>query len=77
MMSCICQNPKNVVLLQNLLTSKDVARILNISRSYAFKLMRQGDIPVVQIGRSVRVRAEDLEAFILANIEKEQGVRDE
>lgn len=47
-----------------LLKGNDVARLLNISRALAYQLMRQGEIPTVRIGNAVRVRKEDLLAFI-------------
>jgi len=50
-----------------LLKGDEVARILNISRSQAYKLMQQGGIPTVRIGRSVRVRYESLWQFIEQN----------
>ena len=54
--------------LDNLLTGGDVARILKISRSYAYRLMRRGEMPVVRLGRSVRVRPIDLDQFIKASL---------
>ncbi len=54
--------------LESLLTADEVARILNISRSYAYLLMRRGDIPTVHIGRSARVRPSDLELFVSQNV---------
>jgi excisionase family DNA binding protein len=51
-----------------LLRAQEVAKRLNISRSQAFTLMRNGDLPTVHIGRLVRVRPEDLETFITQNI---------
>ena len=47
-----------------LLKGNDVARMLNISRAFAYQLMRQGEIPTVRIGNAVRVRREDLLAYI-------------
>ena len=47
-----------------LLKGNDVARMLNISRAFAYQLMRQGEIPTVRIGNAVRVRKEDLMAYI-------------
>ncbi len=47
-----------------LLTSSDVAALLNISKSMAYTLMQRGDLRVVRIGRSVRVRPDDLDEFI-------------
>ena len=51
-----------------LLRPSDVAERLKISRSMAYKLVCTGEIPCVRIGRSVRIRTEDLEKFILENI---------
>ena len=39
----------------NLLTPNEVAERLSISRSQAYKLCKQGDIPKVQVRGSVRV----------------------
>jgi excisionase family DNA binding protein len=50
-----------------LLTGKDVAHLLKISSSQAYKLMRRGELPAVHIGRSIRVKPEDLETFITQN----------
>ena len=50
-----------------LLKGDDVAKILNISRSFAFQLMRHGEIPTVRMGRSVRVRKADLDQYIREN----------
>jgi excisionase family DNA binding protein len=52
----------------NLMTGEEIAKILHVSRAYAYQLMRQKLIPTVKIGRSVRVRPEDLERFIDANL---------
>ena len=51
-----------------LLKANAVAERLNISRSQAFTLMRNGDLKVVRIGKLVRVRPEDLEIFITRNL---------
>jgi excisionase family DNA binding protein len=51
-----------------LLTADDVARILNVSRSFAYKMMQDGTMPVVKLGRARRVRPEHLEAFIEENV---------
>ena len=54
----------NQVSLSKLLRGKDVAEILNVSIPFAYRMMRRGDIPTIRLGRSVRVRVEDLETFI-------------
>ena len=52
---------------QQLLKSDDVAEILHVSRSFAYLLMKRGDIPTVHVGNAVRVRPEDLERYINSN----------
>ena len=47
-----------------LLTAEDVSQILNISKAQAFLIMRRGDLPVVRMGRLVRVSEEDLDRFV-------------
>ena len=48
----------------------DAAKMLNISKSMMYQMMQRGDIPTVRLGRSVRVRVEDLEKFVEENINK-------
>ena len=52
---------------ERLLRASEVASILNISRSLAYRLMKQGDIPSIRINRAVRVHPRDLEVFIEEN----------
>jgi len=47
-----------------LLRAVDVANVLNVSRSFAYLLMKRGEIPTVRLGRAVRVRQSDLEQYI-------------
>jgi excisionase family DNA binding protein len=47
-----------------LLRGRDAAEILNCSSAYVFQLVREGRLPGVYLGRSVRIRNEDIEAFI-------------
>jgi excisionase family DNA binding protein len=49
---------------EHLLDSLKVAEILHVSRSFAYLLMKRGDLPTVRIGNAIRVRATDLESFI-------------
>jgi excisionase family DNA binding protein len=53
---------------ENLLDPGDVAEILKISKASAYSLLKQGDIPIVRIGKMVRVRREDLDKYIFENI---------
>jgi excisionase family DNA binding protein len=52
---------------QKLLKAFEVAEILNISKSMAYRLIQQGQIPPIRIGRSVRVSMESLTTFIEQN----------
>ena len=49
---------------ERLLKPAEVADILQVSRAMAYKLLNQGEIPSVRIGKSVRVRRADLERYI-------------
>ena len=51
-----------------LLKVPDVADILNCSKAYIYKLVKQGEIPSVQIGTAVRIRPQDLERYIRENL---------
>lgn len=55
--------------IEKLLKAEDVAKVLNVSRTQAYRLMRES-LPVVRFGgATVRVRLADLEAFIAAHIQ--------
>ena len=49
---------------ERLMKPAEVADILQVSRAMAYKLLQQGEIPTVRIGKSVRVRRADLERYI-------------
>jgi excisionase family DNA binding protein len=59
--------------LRRLLTGDEVADLLNISRSFAFALMKRGEIPTVKLGRAVRVRPQDLEEFIALSVRRNEN----
>jgi excisionase family DNA binding protein len=55
-------------MINKLLKGTDVAEILNVSRAFAYRMMAEGRIPVVKLGRSVRVRPEDLQTFVTESV---------
>jgi excisionase family DNA binding protein len=57
----------NIIEFSSLLTGEEIAKILHVSRAYAYQLMRQKHITTIKIGRSLRVRPEDLAQFIAVN----------
>jgi len=50
-----------------LLTAREVASLLHVSKAQAYRLIQQGELKSIRFGRTVRVRPEDLEAFIQRN----------
>ena len=52
--------------MQRLLKIREVAETLAVSESTVSRLVRDNAIPKTWIGRSVRIRPEDLEQFIQA-----------
>ena len=50
-----------------LLKAPEVADILNCSKAFVYKLIKQKKLPSVQIGYSIRVIPEDLNRFIREN----------
>jgi len=41
-----------------------LAELLDIGRSTAYRLIRQGDIPTIRIGSELRVRVKDLKTYL-------------
>ena len=54
-------------MIEKLLTANEVASILGVSRSKAYDMMRQREIPTITIGKNVRVSKEDLIVYIEKN----------
>lgn len=55
--------------LESLLTMKEVAEALRIGLSTAYLLAERGELPVVRIGRSVRVPRSALQRWIQQRVE--------
>src|SRR5438105_750057 len=58
------QDPASTATEPWLLDSRDVSRLLGIGRTKVFQMMARAEIPVVRIGRSVRVPRGALEHWI-------------
>lgn len=52
--------------LPDLLRVGDVAKILHVTTRTVDRLLAAGDLPVTEIGGSVRVRRDELERFVIA-----------
>jgi excisionase family DNA binding protein len=46
------------------LTVNEVAAVLRVSNMTVYRLINAGQLPAVRIGRSFRLREEDLEEFV-------------
>ncbi|TFH34405.1 MAG: DNA-binding protein [Anaerolineales bacterium] len=57
--------------LSRLLNAQDVAAALNMGLSTVYQLVERGELPSIQIGRSVRIRPEDLEKFIESKTQRQ------
>ena len=57
---------------QMLLRAEEVASALSIGRSKAYEMIASGELPVVRIGRSVRVSAEALRDWVAAHTNEDR-----
>jgi excisionase family DNA binding protein len=56
-----------------LLKAGDVAKLLGLERSKVFAMLAVGELPVIRIGRSVRVPRAALEDWIAAHTQHSSG----
>jgi excisionase family DNA binding protein len=49
---------------RELLRAEEVARVLGVGRSKVFEMFKAGELPVIRIGRSVRVSRKALALWI-------------
>ena len=54
---------------KHLLRAAEAANLLNVSKSKVYQMIKNGIIPCVKFGRSVRIRKQDLKEFIEKQIE--------
>ena len=66
-MDTIYENTNNLLQSTKLLRPKEIADLLNISRSFAYHMLQIGTIPVVRLGKSCRIRPQDLIEYIERN----------
>jgi len=48
---------------------EELAKFLDIGRTYAYRLLAEGEIPCARIGRLLKVRRSDAERFVEERIE--------
>ena len=62
---------KAIAIPNRLLTGAEVATILNVSKTFAYRMMREGQIPTVRLGnkgKAVSVKPHDLLQYIDTNL---------
>lgn len=52
----------------SLFTVEEAAKILFISRAYAYKLISEKKLPALKIGNTYRIRVDDLEKYITSSL---------
>jgi len=57
---------------QLLLKADEVAKALGLGRSKVYEMMQSGQLPVVRIGRSVRVSSAALQEWVRTNTDAPQ-----
>jgi len=60
--------------LPRLLNAQEVAAALNMGLSTVYMLVERGELSSIRIGRSVRIRLEDLEKFIESKAQKQAAI---
>ena len=60
--------------LSRLLNAQEVAAALNMGHSTVYLLVERGELPSIRIGRSVRIRPEDLEKFIESKAQRQAAI---
>ena len=61
--------------LDGLLTYKEAADYLRVGRTIMHGLVNRGEVNVVQIGRCIRFRQEDLEKFVKSRVTRRNRKR--
>lgn len=51
-----------------LLTVAEVADLLRVSSMTVYRLIRNGELPAVRVGRSYRVSEDDLQSYLQAQV---------
>ncbi|HJV05176.1 MAG TPA: helix-turn-helix domain-containing protein [Actinomycetota bacterium] len=46
------------------MTVSEVAQVLRVSKMTVYRLIRQGDLPAVRIGRGFRIREDDVHRYL-------------
>lgn len=59
--------------MQKLMTIKQFCQRYRVSRSTVYRLFENGDLPRIYIGRSVRIKKEDANAWLASLHDKQES----
>ena len=62
-------NPRTEELTEYLMSPEELGKFLGLGRTYTYRLLAEGEIPSVRIGRLRKVRRTDAEKFVKARLE--------
>ena len=54
----------NVTTSEELLTVEQVQELLKVGRTFAYSLVRSGELPSYRVGRLIRIRRRDVERWL-------------
>ena len=63
-------NPQTEELTEYLMSPEELARFLGLGRIYIYRILAEGEIPCVRIGRLRKVRRTDAAKFVDARVER-------
>ena len=64
------ENPRTEELTEYLMTVEELRRFLAVSRTYAYRMLGDGELPSVRLGRVLRVRRSDVLRFVEEHTER-------
>ncbi|MGZ4756811.1 MAG: helix-turn-helix domain-containing protein, partial [Acidimicrobiia bacterium] len=57
----------------DLLTPREVAEVMRVSTMTVYRLIKSGELPAMRVGKHLRIRGNDVAAFLDARIVRTPG----
>jgi putative molybdopterin biosynthesis protein len=58
------RKPTNAAYAEELLTVEQVQELLKVGRTFAYSLIRSGELPSYRVGRLLRIRRRDVDQWL-------------
>jgi excisionase family DNA binding protein len=65
----VAQYPQTEERTEYLMSPEELRRFLRVGRTLAYRLLSEGEIPSVRLGRLVRVRRSDVDRYVESRLE--------